>query len=144
MSQVYYNSKTGEQYIVPVGAFGTSGFGMRFGPADLAKRGSWQSYIDRGMVKVIGAPSSSQNNLFNAASISRDYTPNQYTARQLGELQSGALGGGGNTIPMWMHNAFANKMGRLGAPANGPLPYQLTASSFRGMPAGKAAPTGGK
>lgn len=72
------------------------------------------------------------------------YTPNQFTARQLADLQSGSLGGGGNSIPLWMHNAFANKMGRMGAPANGPLPYQITGSSFRGMPAGKAAPTGGQ
>lgn len=141
MSQVYYNPNTGQQFTVQ------AGFPMLAGPNTLTTNPkSWQGYIDRGIVNIIGSPNSgsSQNNLFNTASISTAYTPNQFTARQLGELQSGALGGGGNTIPMWMHNAFANKMGRLGAPANGPLPYQLTASSFRGMPAGKAAPTGGQ
>lgn len=99
--------------------------------------------VQRGMIKPL-APQQSSNSAFNTASISRDFTPNQYTARQLAELQSGSMGGGGNTIPAWMHNAFANKMGRMGAPTTEPFPYQITGSSFRGMPAGKAAPTGGQ
>ena len=82
-------------------------------------------------------PSSVQSNYATT------YTPNQFTANQLANFNS-SVGGGGNTIPAWMHNAFANKMGRMGAPTTEPFPYQITVSSFRGMPAGKAAPTGGQ
>lgn len=104
----------------------------------------FDSYVNSGIIKKVGSPMGGIAGPSFLGDYSTEYTPNQYTARQLAELQSGSMGGGGNTIPMWMHNAFANKMGRMGAPTTEPFPYQITGSSFRGMPAGKAAPTGGQ
>lgn len=136
--QVQYHPGTGQQFYSTI--------------PNIAGNSTWSalppkyfnSYVDSGFLKLLGSSAKNAQSALPKANYSTDYTPNQYTARQLAELQSGAMGGGGNTIPAWMHNAFANKMGRMGAPTTEPFPYQITGSSFRGMPAGKAAPTGGQ
>lgn len=116
---------------------------------------AWPSMISRNNVTILGGPSSSNQSNLLQSTVNTNYTPNQYTAAQLAETVSGSGAGasGGDTIPRWMQQAYANRMAYMGGSANGPLPYRLTDSSYRGMPAstnqsvptptGKAAPSGG-
>lgn len=61
------------------------------------------------------AVQSARQGILPTAPVSRDYTPNQFTARQLASIQTQA--------PLWMQQAYANKMAGF-------------------APAGKAAPGG--
>ena len=62
------------------------------------------------------------------------YTPNPYTAAQLQGMNYGGV-----SVPQWMLNAYANKIGQMGGNANAPLPFQVNQSGFpslysNGMP----------
>ena len=53
------------------------------------------------------------------------YTPNPYTAAQLAGINYGGV-----SVPQWMINAYANRIGQMGGNANSPLPFQLNQSGF--------------
>ena len=54
------------------------------------------------------------------------YTPNQHTVDQLGSF------GSGRTVPQWMMNAYAQKIGQMGGNANTPIPFGVTQGGFPG------------
>lgn len=104
---------------------------------NLTNKQMWDSYVRQGYIKPIGgvaasggaaAPSSAAV-VTNANSA---FVPNAINEKQLAGFSGGASGGSGSTIPYWMQLDYAQKMADLGGDWNGPIPYQLTDSSFRG------------
>lgn len=86
-----------------------------------------QGYLGSGALSAVGAPNVANNKPSFGFPPPGSFMPNQHAVNQLASF------GSGRTVPQWMMDSYANKIGQMGGNANAPIPFGVTQGGFPGF-----------